>query len=238
MNDLEFLKGCGIAPDSPDAELACRLRKLWAAGSLRLSEDEITAEMQLGKLAPQWFPPEDLNPDSHEEKVLAWEICLGEYYDTLYSSNPQPDWTIGELVRKVTEAASKKSDVRQKTQVMARTYHYAVLRAYSVISHDRIPLFAHRLCVELAYLDVVVVSSLHRVACDSMAAWLQKNGEETVRVFPYNPPVCLLPGSALKWTLDWDASCILRLELKGRTFNRKNCEWAYSLTLKEPEVKP
>lgn len=111
MNDLEFLKGCGIAPDSPDAELACRLRKLWAAGSLRLSENEITAEMRLGELAPQWFPPEDLDPDTHEEKILAWGICLGEYYDALYSVNPQPDWTVGELVRKVTEAAEAKNQM-------------------------------------------------------------------------------------------------------------------------------
>lgn len=110
MTDLEFLKGCGIAPDSPDAELACRLRKLWAAGSLRLSEDEITAEIRLGELAPQWFPPEDLNPDTHEEKILAWGICLGEYYDALYSVNPQPDWTIGELVRNVFEAAEAKNN--------------------------------------------------------------------------------------------------------------------------------
>lgn len=90
----------------------------------------------------------------------------------------------------------------------------------------------------VAHLDVVAVSSLHRMARDSMAAWLQKNGEEAVRVFPYNPPVCLFPGSALKLTSDSEASCTLRLELAGRTINRKNCEWAYSLTLKEPEVKP
>ncbi len=87
-------------------------------------------------------------------------------------------------------------------------------------------------------MDVVAVSSLHRVACDSMVAWLQKNGEETVRVFPYNPPVCLLPGSVLELTSDSEASCILCLELEGRTFKRKNCEWGYGLTLEEPEAKP
>ena len=121
---------------------------------------------------------------------------------------------------------------------MARTCHYAVLRAYSVISHDRILLFVHRFCVELAYWDVVVVSSLHRVACDSMVAWLQKNGEETVRVFPYNPPVCLFPGSVLELTSDYEASCTLRLELEGRTFKGKNCEWEYGITFEELEAKP
>lgn len=115
MNDIDFLKGCGFAPDSPAAELACRLRKLWAAGSLRLSEDEITAEMRLGELAPQWFPPEDLEPNIHEEKILAWGIVLGEYYDVLYALNPQPDWTVGELVRKASEAAEAKN-----TQVAGR----------------------------------------------------------------------------------------------------------------------
>lgn len=30
MTDFEFLKGCGIAPDSPDAELALKLRNSFA----------------------------------------------------------------------------------------------------------------------------------------------------------------------------------------------------------------
>lgn len=106
----QFLQDCGVQAGTLGALLAVKLRKLWAVGTF-LSEDEITAEMQLGELAPQWFPPEDLDPDTHEEKVLAWGICLGEYYDTLYSLNPQPDWTIGELVRKVTEAAEAKNQM-------------------------------------------------------------------------------------------------------------------------------
>ena len=109
----QFLQDCGIQSGTMRALLAGKLRKLWAAGSL-LREDEITAEMQLGELAPQWFPPKDLDPDTHEEKVLAWGICLGEYYDTLYSLNPQPDWTIGELVRKVTEAAEAKNQMSDR----------------------------------------------------------------------------------------------------------------------------
>ena len=49
---------------------------------------------------------------------------------------------------------------------------------------------------------------------------------------------CLLPESALELTSDSEASCILRLELEGRTFKRKTCEWGYGLTLEEPEAKP
>ena len=42
----------------------------------------------------------------------------------------------------------------------------------------------------------------------------------------------------MELTLDSEASCILRLELKGRRFNGKICEWGYSLTLEELEAKP
>ena len=43
------------------------------------------------------------------------------------------------------------------------------LRGLWTISHDRILLFAHRLCVELARLDVGAVSFWHRGPCDCMA---------------------------------------------------------------------
>ncbi len=101
---FKFLQACEIQSGTLGAYQARKLRKLWAAGSCRLTEDEVTADMRLGELAPQWFPPDDNDWDLHEEKVLAWGIVLGKDYDILSDLKPQPEWTLGELVRKFSDS--------------------------------------------------------------------------------------------------------------------------------------
>ena len=47
-----------------------------------------------------------------------------------------------------------------------------------------------------------------------------------------------LPNSEMELTLDSSAHGVLRLELTGRTFRGKTCEWAYTLTIStQPEAK-
>lgn len=103
---FKFLQDCEVQSGTIGAYLASKLRKLWALGNHRLTENEVSADMTLGELAPQWFPPGDNDWDLHEEKVLAWGIALGKYYDILSDLNPQPEWTLGELVRKCKNRAS------------------------------------------------------------------------------------------------------------------------------------
>ena len=84
-------------------------------------------------------------------------------------------------------------------------------------------------CVRFSHTEIDTVLSRH---LQHWSAGRKKNKTRSGHVS------CLLPGSAMELTLDSEASCILRLELKGRKFNGKICEWGYSLTLEELEAKP
>lgn len=83
-------------------------------------------------------------------------------------------------------------------------------------------------CVRFSHTEIDTVLSRH---LQHWSAGRKKNKTRSGHVS------CLLPGSAMELTLDSEASCILRLELKGRRFNGKICEWGYSLTLEELEEK-
>jgi len=130
----KFLQDCGVRSGTRDALLADKLRKLWAAGSRRLTEDDVTADMRLGELASQWFPPQDLDSDIHEERVLAWGIALGEYYDDLANLNFLPDWTLGELVRKVSDAVETKNGQESGKKLNSWQEHTVTLFGVLVLS--------------------------------------------------------------------------------------------------------
>lgn len=56
MTDLEFLKGCGVDPDSGNAEPALKLRKYFASSCSNLSPEAVVPEMTCMALMAGWKP--------------------------------------------------------------------------------------------------------------------------------------------------------------------------------------
>ena len=56
MTDLEFLKGCGVDPDSGNAEPALKLRKYFASSCSNLSPEAVVPEMTCKTLMTGWKP--------------------------------------------------------------------------------------------------------------------------------------------------------------------------------------
>ena len=89
MTDFEFLKGCGISLDSPDAELALKLRIILAQQLSELKPEDVTPDMTCETLMHgiRWF---DGDPDMLEI-VMTMEEATGKDipdYAAVYMISP------------------------------------------------------------------------------------------------------------------------------------------------------